>query len=543
MHKDAHNEGNQNDMPMDRRRFLRSAAFAASAVVLAACGGGGETAGTNSSANANTGTGAETNTNAGAGAATNANANANTGTETNANANENANANANENANANTNENANANTNAEPPAATTAAAGGQEAGYSIVVPQGLRTDLKGKTIKWLAGADGPGKPFENAAVKKFADATGIQVQNIAGPDSTTDRLAQYLQQWGAQSSDVDVYQIDVIWPGIVAPHAVDLTDAMKDQISAFFPAIVKNNTVDNKLVGVPWYTDAGILYYRTDLLKKYGFDKPPATWKELEDMAKKIQEGERQAGNKDFWGFTWQGKAYEGLTCDALEWQFSNGGGQIIEPDGTVSINNPQAIAAFDMAKGWVGNITPTGVTTYTEPESLNVFTASNAAFMRNWPYAVAVSNAADSKIKGLVAVTQLPQGDGDKATHAATLGGWQLMVSNYSQNKDAATEFVKYMTSPELQKASAIERTLLPTRPAVYDDPDVLQANPYYKDLKPVFQGGAVPRPSTVSGELYNEVSTAYFNGVNQILTGAKDSKSAAAEIEQKLKDIMATK
>ncbi len=119
-------------------------------------------------------------------------------------------------------------TGAVPPAATMAAASG-EVGYSIQVPQGLRTDLKGTTIKALLGADGPGKPFENAAVKKFSDATGIQVQNIAGPDSTTDRLSQYLQQWGAQSSDVDVYQIDVIWPGIVAPHAADLKDAFSDQ--------------------------------------------------------------------------------------------------------------------------------------------------------------------------------------------------------------------------------------------------------------------------------------------------------------------------
>ncbi len=314
-------------------------------------------------------------------------------------------------------------------------------------------------------------------------------------------------------------------------------------ISNFFPAIVKNNTANDKLVGIPWFTDAGLLYYRTDLLQKYGYDKPPQTWQELTDMAKKIQDGERAAGNNDFWGFTWQGKAYEGLTCDALEWQFSNGGGQIIEPDGTVSINNPQAIAAFNMAKGWVNTISPEGVTTYTEPESLNVFTASNAAFMRNWPYAVAVGDAADSKIKGQFAVTQLPQGDGANATHAATLGGWQLMVSTYSKNQDAAIEFVKYYTSPELQKANAIERTLLPTIPAVYDDPEVLKVNPYYKDLKPVFQGGAVPRPSTVSGESYNEVSTAYFNGVNQILTSQKDAQTAVADIEQKLKDIMATR
>src|SRR4051812_24998045 len=219
-------------------------------------------------------------------------------------------------------------------------------GSTIVVPTDLRTDLKGQSIKWIAGADGPAAPWDDAAAKKFSDATGIQVQVIRGQQSATDRLATYRQQLSAGSGDIDVYQIDVIWPGIMAEFAADLTAAFPNAKADFFPAIVENNTVEGKLVGIPWYTDAGLLYFRKDLLQKYGYSNPPATWKELEDMAKKIQDGERAAGSKDFWGFVWQGKSYEGLTCDALEWQVSNGGGSIVEPDGTISINNPQAAAA-----------------------------------------------------------------------------------------------------------------------------------------------------------------------------------------------------
>src|SRR5205823_3899024 len=154
------------------------------------------------------------------------------------------------------------------------------------------------------------------------------------------------------------------------------------------------------------------------------------------------------------------------------------GGGSIIEPDGTVSINNPQAIAAFDRAKGWLGTISPPGVTTYKEADSLGIWTGSNAAFMRNWPYAYAVSQ--ESPLKDKFDVTLLPKGDGDKARNADTLGGWQLMVNKNSKNQDAAIEFVKYMTSAEVQKSHAIERAELPTRPALYDDSDVLKANPY---------------------------------------------------------------
>ena len=388
--------------------------------------------------------------------------------------------------------------------------------------------------------DGPAAPWDAAAAKKFSDATGIQVQVIRGDASATDRLATYRQQLSAGSSDIDVYQIDVIWPGIMAEFAEDLSSAFPNAKNDFFPAIVENNTVNGKLVGIPWFTDAGLLYYRKDLLQKYGFSNPPATWTELETQAKKIQDGERAAGSKDFWGFTRQGLGYEGLTCNALEWQVSNGGGSIIEPDGTVSINNPQAIAAFERAKAWVSTISPPGVTTYKEAESLGVWTAGNAAFMRNWPYAYAVSQDPGSSIKDKFDVTLLPKGDGDKARNADTLGGWQLMVNKNSKNKEAAIEFVKYMTSAEVQKAHSIERANLPTRPALYDDPDVLKANPYYTSLKPVFAGGAVARPSTVSADLYNDVSTAYFTAINQVLTGQKDSKTAVADLETDLKKII---
>jgi trehalose/maltose transport system substrate-binding protein len=167
------------------------------------------------------------------------------------------------------------------------------------------------------------------------------------------------------------------------------------------------------------------------------------------------------------------------------------------------------------------------------------VWQAGNAAFMRNWPYAYAIGQG-DPKLKDKFDVEPLPKGDGDKARNADTLGGWQVMVNKNSKNKDAAFEFVKYMTSQEIEKSYSIERALLPTRPTLYDDPDVLKANPYYASLKPVFAGGAVARPSTVSSDLYNDVSVAYFTAVNQVLTGQKDSKTAVADLETDIKKIL---
>ena len=146
------------------------------------------------------------------------------------------------------------------------------------------------------------------------------------------------------------------------PHAVDLKNYYKeDEITAYFPRIIQNNTVGSKLVSIPLYTDAGLLFYRTDLLEKYGYATPPKTWEELAEMARKIQDGERAAGKKDFQGFVFQGKASESVTCNALEWIYSYGGGTIVEPDKKVTINNPNAIKALDTARSWVGTISSAG--------------------------------------------------------------------------------------------------------------------------------------------------------------------------------------
>jgi len=415
-----------------------------------------------------------------------------------------------------------------------------EPGSTIVVPEGLPTDLGGTTLNIILGQDGPVVPWEEAAVAKFSEATGISVNRTSGPESATERLAQYQQLLAAQASDVDAMMIDVIWPGILAAHAVDLSDAIGWQGAEYFERIVQNNTVGETLVGIPWYTDAGLLYFRTDLLEANGFEAPPETWTELEEMAQAIQDAER-GQNPDFYGFVWQGAAYEGLTCDALEWQVSSGGGNIIETDLTVSVNNPQAIAAFERARGWVGTISPEGVTTYKEEDARGVWQAGNAAFMRNWPYAYSLGQAADSSIVDKFDVTLVPAGDGEGAQHADTLGGWQMMASAYSQNQPGAIAFCQYLTSRELQRSLAIEQSRLPTIVDLYDDQDVLEVNPFFAKLKDVFLGGAVARPSTQTSDLYNEVSTAYFTAVNEILTGqASDAAARVAQLAEQLEGIV---
>jgi trehalose/maltose transport system substrate-binding protein len=391
-----------------------------------------------------------------------------------------------------------------------------------------------QTVTVAAGAVGQELELTLAAAQRFMELNpGVTVNVLDTPDLADDRLGLYLQFFQAQSPEVDVYQIDVIWPGDLAVHFADLFEfGAREVADQHFPAIIENNTVGGHLIGIPWFTDAGLLYYRTDLLEQYGFDGPPATWSELTEMAQVIQDGERAAGNADFWGFVWQGNAYEGLTCDALEWIASNDGGSIISPDGVITVNNPNAVEIIDLAASWVGTISPSGVTGFAEEDARLMFQAGNAAFMRNWPYAYALGMAPDTAISGLFDVSPLPAGDVDGGHPAATLGGWQLGVSRYSQNPELAAQVALFLASYDEQKIRAVEGSLNPTIMALYEDPEVLEAAPFFGSLFDVFVN-AVARPSTATAPNYAQVSSAFYTAVHSVLTGQEDAETALAILE----------
>ena len=370
-------------------------------------------------------------------------------------------------------------------------------------------------------------------VDAWAERTGNTVEIVSTPNSATERLALYQQLLAAGAGDIDVFQIDVIWPGILGEHFIDLTPYADGAEREHFDSIVETNTVDGRLVAMPWFADAGLLYYRQDLLEKYG--RPvPQTWQELTETATIIQDGERKAGNGDFWGYVWQGRAYEGLTTNALEWVASHGGGTIIDADGAITIDNPQAAAGLRQAAGWVDTISPPGILNYAEEESRGVFQAGNAAFMRNWPYAWALAQADDSTVRGKVGVAPLPKG-GPEGRPAASLGGQQLAVSRYSEHPEIAADLVMYLTGAEEQKRRAIAGSFNPTIPALYDDPAILEAAPFIGELADVFSN-AVARPATVTGEDYNKVSNAFFNAVHSVLSGSAEPEEALTDLDRDL-------
>jgi multiple sugar transport system substrate-binding protein len=344
---------------------------------------------------------------------------------------------------------------------------------------------------------------------------GLRVQREVGPHSSTafhDLLTQKLKN---RSRDVDVFFMDVIWPPefAAAGWALPLDERFPDaERKRFLKGTIMANTYQGKIFGVPLFIDSGMLFYRKDLLEKYGF-VPPSTWEEMVAQAKTIVSGE-SSDSTDIAGFSGQFKQYEGLVCNMLEYILSNRG-FILDPEtGKPLIAERAAVDAVRFVRDNIlGQIAPEGVLTYEEPESIALFLQGKAVFHRNWPYAWEVSNDPDrSKIAGRVGVTKLPYFPGGQS-HSA-LGGWQLGISPYSEKKDAAWTFISFLTSERIQKMLALKAGLAPTREQLYQDQEILSVYPQFAHMKEVFLT-AYPRPRSALYPSVSHVLQRYFSKV----------------------------
>ena len=418
------------------------------------------------------------------------------------------------------------------PAATSAAA---YPAPKVPNAAALKKEYGGQSITFIGDSVGGSHNRDLALAKRFTKDTGIKVKVVPHPTASDASYSQLARVFSSKSSSFDVAMLDVLWPGAFAPYLVDLKPKLGKEAKQHTPGLIVNDTVDGKLVAMPWFGDFGILYYRTDLLKKYGYSSPPKTWTQLFAMAKKIQDGE-QARNSSFSGFVFQGNSYEGLTCDALEWYESSGAGSFIDA-GKVTIDNPKGARVLDQFAAQIGKTTPRDVTTYQEGEAHTAFVEGNAAFMRNWPYAYSIG-ADPEDVEDRRASSASPSSrTAPAASRSARSAGWQLGVNKYSKHVDASIEFVRYMTSAPVQKFDAITNTNVPTIPAVAKDPAVVKVNPY---LKPAIANVArVARPSNILGAHYNEGSKAIYQGINQILNG-RSASSVLPGIQSKLQRIL---
>jgi|HubBroStandDraft_4_1064222.scaffolds.fasta_scaffold08674_3 trehalose/maltose transport system substrate-binding protein len=374
-------------------------------------------------------------------------------------------------------------------------------------------------------------------ISEFTRETGIHVKVLPSSEAPVEQLSTWKSLLGSEAKIPDVYAVDVIWPKILADNLIDLkAHVPAEEITAHSPDLVANNTVEGRVVALPYHIDVGLLYYRTDLLHRYGFRDPPKTWDELEAMSQRIQAGERAKGRKNFWGFIWQGAPTEALTCNALEWQESEGGGAIIE-NGRVTVNNPDTIRAWERAARWVGSISSPGVVAYQEWDTLNIWKTGGAAFMRSWtgwlgPYLWARSETPGAEANNYD-VAPLPAG---RAGSVGAFGGHSYGVSKYSAHTQEAVLLVRYLCRRDVELRRLRTYSGVPTIPDLNQDPAVRAAAPYLTAMQKAYKNGLAVRPSTETGKNYSEVSRAYFEAVHSVLIGDSTAAKAAADLQERL-------
>jgi trehalose/maltose transport system substrate-binding protein len=379
-----------------------------------------------------------------------------------------------------------------------------------------------------------GKELElcQTGVRNWMRATGQAARVIPAVSSSGDRLGRYQLLLAARSYDIDVFAIDTVWPGMLGSFFLDLKSSVPEKtVQKHFSQLIENNTVDGKLIALPWYADAGLLYYRKDLLQKYS-RRVPKTWQELTDTAMWIKRKE-----PSLWGYVFQGRSYEGLTCNAIEWFASSNAGTFLDSKRGITLNNESAIDILNLACSWIGSISPPGVLNYQEEEARGAFQSGLSIFMRNWPYAWNLVSASGSPVRGKVGIAQLPAGKSGQSVSA--LGGWSLAVNKYSRYPQQSIDLVRYLTSVEEQRRRLIEGGFYPTLRSLYRDPLLQKQYPPLQVLKEALNGVAL-RPAAVAGPKYNQLSAEIYQNIHQILSKKISASEGLKKLETKLKPLM---
>ncbi|HEX6526322.1 MAG TPA: ABC transporter substrate-binding protein [Streptosporangiaceae bacterium] len=361
----------------------------------------------------------------------------------------------------------------------------------------------------------------------------VQYIELPTPSQSTQVHQQLVQSLSARDGSLDVFTGDIIWisefagAGWSAPLDSYFNASAK---AAYFPGVIDACTYGGALHALPWYLDAGMLYYRKDLLQAAGI-AVPTTWDEVVTGAQKLL-GTGKVSD----GFNWQAKQAEVLVCDLVEFIGSNGGSILAEDGKTVTIADSKAVEAVQFMADTFGKdkVTPRAVLSWDEEPSRMPFTGGQAGFLRNWSYVWSdAQDPTSSKVADKVGVTTLPSFPGGKST--ACLGGYQFGMNAASTKKSAAIDFLTWMSSPATQLRFATQLGLAPSRPSVYDQAALKAANPFMVSLRDVFTGGT-PRPKTPK---YSQVSLAIQAGVSAALATG-NVQSNLSQVQSQIEQIL---
>ncbi len=315
---------------------------------------------------------------------------------------------------------------------------------------GLGSTTSG-TIVWSASpiAGSGATDTRTVLISAFEKAyPKIKVTLVSASTQTDTNRATLATTISGGSSTPDVYMGDVIWPAQFGAHqlAVPLSKYLPSSyFSRFAPGLIQGATYKGQVYGSPLFEDQGFLYYRKDLLAKYHMSVP-TTWEQLESDAKTIQSKD---GIK--YGFVWEGDAYEGLTCNFMEYLTDAGGAVTNSSYSKATLDSPAAIKAVTFMRSLItSGVSPSAVTTFQEPQAMSTFAAGQSVFLRNWDYAYSYATTpATSKLtKSQVGVAPLPTFQGQSYPGYSNIGGWNMYINPHSKHIGLDLTFIKWLAS-----------------------------------------------------------------------------------------------
>jgi multiple sugar transport system substrate-binding protein len=342
-------------------------------------------------------------------------------------------------------------------------------------------------------------------------------------DQADQQLSDLEQHFQAKDPGYDVVTVDVVWSAEFAAKGwiIPLEGKYALPTDKLLGPPVKAATYNGKLYAAPYASDAGLLYYRKDLVPK-----APTTWDEMIADCQKVGTSPTITGKTPAC-YAGQFAKYEGLTVNASE-AINTAGGKIVQEDGkTPAVDSPEAAKGLSfLVNGFKQGYIPREALGFQETQILNAFEAGQLVFLRNWPYADAILAGTGSKVAGKFDIAPLP---GLNGPGASSLGGHSVAISTYSKYKATALDFLKFVESDSVQRYNLTQGSNAPVLASLYDDPALVQKFPYLPVLKTGIQN-AIPRPVT---PFYPAVTEAIETNAYAALQGTTSVESALKSLQ----------
>ena len=367
---------------------------------------------------------------------------------------------------------------------------------------------------------------------------GISVEWERISDVPNESRSIYVTNFTARNSKPDIIAVDVIWPGDFAARGwiAPIEEYFSaEELSEYIPGFLAAAQTDGHTYAIPLYIDGIHLFYRADLLEKYGFEVP-TTWEALIMQAEAIVEGE---ANPDLAGFVSMWAKIEGLFMNWLAF-FQGAGGSFFDADGNLAVNTEAGVKSLSTMVGMLeSGVAPESVLTFRPNDARILFQQERAVFLMVQDFVLAPLTAEDSPVADAVQFTRVPYFEGNEAANTTVIGGFLLAVNKHSENIESAAEFIKCFTSYESQVEAGLIQGKVPTRPAVYDDERIVADAPGVAALGANFVY-AFARPSATTGTAYPEISEIMQTEISAALLGEKTPEQALADAEAQILSIM---